>query len=135
MRRASPEDPDTDNRGPLFTHAIAQQLDPEHLRDNFSPSELPGSDPDMLRAAFLRFHADNPQVWNLYERFALQAIAKGRGRFSSKAIFERLRWYANFETVGEVFKVNNSYTAYYARHFVEKFPQYADFFEMREVKS
>lgn len=88
-----------------------------------------------IRAAFDRFHADNPHVWTLFEKFALEAIARGRGKFGAKAIFERLRWYSIVETDGEPWRLNNNYTAYYARLFESRHPEHAGFFEMREVGS
>ena len=81
---------------------------------------------------FLSYHADNPHVWELFEKFTLQAIRSGRGSFSAKAVFERMRWHARFETTGDEFKINNNYTPDYARMFEEKHPQYKEFFSKRQ---
>lgn len=81
--------------------------------------------------AFRQYHRDNPKVWPWFERFALEAAKRGKQR-GAKAIMERVRWEAEIEQGGE-FKANNNYTAYYARVFVKKYPQYNGFFEFREV--
>jgi hypothetical protein len=90
---------------------------------------------DQIEAAFLRFHEANPIVWDLFERFALQAIAAGRHGYGSAAIFERIRWHMAIETVGEPIKLNNNYRAYYARMFAAKHPEHAGFFRCRKRTS
>lgn len=80
---------------------------------------------------FLQYHAANPQVWDLFKRFALEAAGK-RKRFSAQMIFERIRWYSQIETSGDVYKVNNNYRPDYARMFLVEYPQYKDLFSLRE---
>ncbi len=85
-----------------------------------------------LRAEFEKFHAENPHVYRLFERFALRAINAGRPRLGAKAIFERLRWYTTVETrSSDDLKLNNNYTPFYARMFEEQHPDYAGFFSKR----
>lgn len=79
---------------------------------------------------FIRYHAENPGVWAMFEKFALEA-AESRARFSAQMIFERMRWYTRIETKG-VFKINNNYRPDYARMFIEKYPQHAGLFQLRE---
>jgi hypothetical protein len=80
---------------------------------------------------FLKFHAKNPHVYELFKRFANEAIAAGRKRFSSKIICERIRWHTLIETSDEIWKINNNYTADYARLFMQDFPQYEGYFATR----
>jgi hypothetical protein len=86
---------------------------------------------EQILKAFIEFHAENPKVWELFKRYARQAINAGRKHHSSKAVFERLRWYFDFETSGQV-KLNNNFTAYYARLFHAKFPEHDGFFQNRK---
>jgi hypothetical protein len=86
-------------------------------------------------ARFLNYHSENPHVWDWFVQFTMQAIKAGRGHFSAKAVFERLRWHARFETKGDEFKINNNYTADYARKFMNEYPQYNDLFETRIRKA
>ena len=83
-------------------------------------------------ARFKRFHSANPQVWKLFEQFALQSIGRGRTRFSANAVYQRIRWYVDIETAGEPLKLNDHYHAYYARMFEAKHPEYSGFFHCRE---
>lgn len=81
--------------------------------------------------AFRVFHAENPHVFRLFERFALEAAAR-RKRFSSDAVLHRLRWFTQIETDDPAgFKINDHWSAFYARLFLEQHPELAGFFELR----
>lgn len=85
-----------------------------------------------LQEKFEIYHAENPQVFDLFKRYAIMAKDKGFKNFSAKAIFERLRWHYNIETVGDPFKLNNNYTAYYARKLMTEDIRFDGFFHIRE---
>lgn len=85
-------------------------------------------------AAFRRFDEENPEVWRLYVRFARQAMASGHTRYSSDAIVHRIRWEVDMDISrlpGDKFKINDHFTALYARKFVNEYPEHAAFFAMR----
>ena len=84
---------------------------------------------------FEKFHGDNPQVYRLFKRFALLAIQSGRSRYSSDMISHRIRWHVEIETTGEPVKMNDHYTAYYARLFEADHPEHQGFFRKRKLKS
>lgn len=82
--------------------------------------------------AFLAFHADNPDVWTLFDRFAHQAVRSGRPCYSARAIMERIRWHYAVETQSpDEFKINNNHTPFYARMWLERNPAHAEFFRTR----
>lgn len=82
---------------------------------------------------FARFHRENPTIWTLFERFALSVIHSSHSEhYSSKAIFERIRWHLNVETRGEAVKLNNNYTAFYGRLFHVRHPEHAGYFRTRK---
>ena len=81
------------------------------------------------------YDRENPEIWQEFKRIALKLIGKGVGRYSAKAIFEVIRYDKTIETGVEGFKLNNNFTAYYARKFIETFPFHAGFFELRERKN
>ena len=83
-------------------------------------------------AAAGEFDKQNPEVWGLFRKYALQALDSGRKRMGAKMIFERIRWYSTVETSTVDFKLNNNYTAYYARKFNLVHPGRMDFFATRE---
>lgn len=88
-----------------------------------------------LREKFVKFHEDNPKVWELFTKFTFDVIGTGRKHYSVNAIFERIRWHTDIETEGDSFKLSNNHRAYYARHFHEKYPEYDGFFKTKELRS
>lgn len=88
-----------------------------------------------LQDKFLRYHLENPQIYSYFKRYAKQAKEAGFEKYSAKAIFERIRWYITVERKkSDGFKVNNNYTAFYARMLMNKEPEFEGFFELREQK-
>ena len=87
-----------------------------------------------IEEKFEVYHEQNPQVYGLFIKFTKQAKQSGIKNYSSKSVFERMRWHVDIETVGEVFKLNNNYTAYYARKMMQDYPEFSDFFRIRELK-
>ena len=83
------------------------------------------------RLAFEAFDAANPQIWRLFERFAIEVIESGRTRFSARAIFHRIRWSVMIETKGDDFKINNNFSPFYSRMWAKHHPEYATLFAHR----
>lgn len=82
--------------------------------------------------AWRAFHNANPQVWDLFERFALELVAAGRRHAGARMIWERMRWEILLTTRGDVeFKLNDHWPPFYARLFLEQHPELGDFFETR----
>lgn len=86
---------------------------------------------DQIFEAFKKFHTANPKIWELFVQFTMQSVLRGRTHYSVDAVFERIRWYVDVETVGDAVKLNNNFRAYYARMFHAKYPEYAGFFRTR----
>ena len=51
-----------------------------------------------------------------------------------KQIFEVIRWEYDLKTTGD-FKLNNNYTAWYARLVMERNPSLDGFFQLRKAKA
>lgn len=96
-----------------------------------------------LAARFATFDAENPYVWALFVRFAFDVIRAGHRHFSSDAILHRIRWATQVETTermvnpdtGDFIKINNNWSAYYARKFADAYPKYSDLFRFRTLTS
>jgi len=88
-----------------------------------------------IKAQWWRWHKQNPHVYELFKRFTYDVIRRGHHHYSSKAIFERIRWHTEIETDGEEFKMSNNYTPYYARLFMHDHPQHAEFFRTKSLRS
>lgn len=99
---------------------VAEPVEPE-----------PGS--PSLRAQWSAFRAANPQVWDLFVRFALEAAERGR-RLGAKAVWERMRWEVALDSRGDEYRLNNNYPSYAARDFAHEYPQHAEFFEFRKAE-
>jgi len=88
-----------------------------------------------LDAEFRRFHAENPHVYTALERLAFRLRNRGVQRWGVKALWEVLRYELALNTNEPVgtFRLNNNFTAYYARLLMERNPEdLGGFFETRE---
>lgn len=83
---------------------------------------------------FLKFHDQHPEVYELLKRFALEAITAGRKQLSIALLTERIRWETSV-IGGNEFKLNNNHRPFYARMFMDEFPQYEGFFRTRKQKA
>lgn len=90
---------------------------------------------DRLRLEFNQFHQDNPHVWSLFKRYALQACHSGRKHYGAQTIIERIRYHNDIETVENgrnvALKLSNNHVAFYARMFHRHFPEHDGFFRVR----
>ena len=90
---------------------------------------------NVLEEKFNEFDAKNPHVWDLFVKFADEAKNSGRNVYSVNAIFERIRWHTDIETVTDVpFKLSNNHRAYYARKYMNSDPSRDGFFRTKQVK-
>jgi hypothetical protein len=88
--------------------------------------------PHIVRA-FWKYHEENPHIFVLFRRFALEARAAKKNHFSVYAITERIRWYLSVETQGDEFKINNNYRSCYARLLITSDPIFDGFFSLRST--
>ena len=89
------------------------------------------------REQVVAFHKQHPEVWNLFVQFTFQMINRGFKNYSAQhGVFARIRWEidAGGDGSGE-FKINNNYSAFYARAFMKKFPEHEGFFRTRKQTS
>ena len=103
-------------------------LFPEHIAPTVRPAVDQGAS---IEERFEAFHRANPHVYEALKRLALQLRRNGRRRFGMKALFEYLRFSYALQTVGDDFKLNNNYTALYARKLMDEVPELRGFFELR----
>lgn len=100
------------------------------LEELTQPAYPPGL---TIRQRFEIFHDANPTVFSALRQMALQLKARGARRGSMKALMETLRWLhqltVNPDDSG--FKLNNNFTALYARLLMDREPALEGFFETR----
>lgn len=80
------------------------------------------------------FNKQNPYVYVLFVKFTKEIISRGFKNYSVNAIFERIRWETDTANVDgkSSFKLNNNYRAWYARKYMERYPEYDGFFRTRK---
>ena len=89
-----------------------------------------------IKQAFEEFHRDNPRVYEHFKRFALYLLNEKRmKKISSKLIINRIRWEIYVETTGTDYRINDAFTAHYARLFLGEFPGWNGCFELRGLRA
>jgi len=86
------------------------------------------------KQAWLEWHLANPTIWKMFEQFALQAIKMNRKKISHWLIINRIRWETSIMTNGSEFKIPNDFIAFYARHWIETYPQYKYLFNIKKMQ-
>lgn len=86
-----------------------------------------------MRETFESYQARNPKIYEEFVKYANELIEAGEKKIGSKSIFERIRWESKIKKIGE-FKINNNYSADYARKFEQDYPHFAGIFEKRVCK-
>lgn len=87
---------------------------------------------------YAEFNKRNPHVLHELRLLAVKAFNAGRRRVGMKHLFEVLRWEKNLRTtdltlVGDrEFKLNNNFTALYARDIIARDPYLKPLFEVRK---
>ena len=93
--------------------------------------EEAGVNNDMKRT-FLKYHDNNPDVFDCFCDLTNKTIAKGFQHYGSQGILELLRWQTGVTTTDpKGFKINNDFAAFYSRMFEAVYPEYKGFFRKR----
>ena len=97
--------------------------------------ELEGAEPQTYREKAEAWAKENPKVFAIFEKLALQAAARDR-RFGMKALAETTRWEAmmRWGKDEDGYRINNNYTAHLGRMLVERHPHLAQFIEFRKAQ-
>ena len=88
---------------------------------------------ETTHSRFLKFHADNPQVYEALHRLAVDLVDAGQRRFSIAMIYEVLRWQHAMRTTDTQFKLNNDFRAGYARLLMANDSKLVGVFETRRA--
>ncbi len=89
-----------------------------------------------IRARFLRFHAENPEVYRELVGMARELKTAGHDRFGLRMLWETLRWRRMVRTVDPSgYKLNDQYTAHYARRMMDREDDLAGTFETRQIRT
>jgi hypothetical protein len=94
------------------------------------PTSLQSTGP--ITKKFWEFHQNNPTVYTQLRDLAIQLKNAGHRKYGMKGLFEVLRWQRALQTRGSTFKLNNNYTALYARLLMHNELSLSNFFDLRE---
>jgi hypothetical protein len=83
--------------------------------------------------AWKAFHQDNPQVFSLFHRFALEALQAGE-KVGARMIGERIRWKTQIETTTESPKINDHHWPYYSRLLMDIDKRFEGFFVVKDQR-
>jgi len=81
---------------------------------------------------FFEFHRQNPKVYDELVTLARKIKSRGYRKYSIKGLYEVLRFNRALKTTGKEFKLNNNYTASYARMIMTNESDLNGFFDIRE---
>jgi hydrogenase maturation factor len=90
-----------------------------------------------IERAFIEFDTQNPEVYKQLVRLARQWRAAGKAKLGIKTLFEKLRWEWHVAglTESDGYKLNNNFTALYARKIMKNEPDLDGLFEIRSLAS
>jgi len=96
---------------------------------------LSDREPELV-SRFIAYNRENKDLLDLFVKNALVMYQVGYKQYSAKAIAEKIRWDKDFASGLQQgkpsdFKLNNNYTACYARLVMAKVPQLEGFFKLR----
>ena len=107
------------------------------MTDLFTHANRPRTRKDELEDAAREFPQRHPVVWRLFVKFTQEMIDRGFANYSTNAIFERIRWETDqADSDGKsTFKLNNNHRPFYARWYMNAFPEHRGFFRLRQMTS
>jgi hydrogenase maturation factor len=90
-----------------------------------------------IEQAFMEFDTENPEVYKQLVRLARQWKAAGKAKLGIKTLFEKLRWEWHVAglTESDGYKLNNNFTALYARKIMKNEADLDGLFEIRSLAS
>lgn len=92
--------------------------------------------PQEIKDRFRRFHAKNPEVYQAFRDSAFDMRRTGKKKYSARTIFEVIRWERDLTITGtEQFEINGDFVPMYVRLLIINEPRFAEFFELRAVRS
>lgn len=95
----------------------------------------PEYEPDATNGErFRAFHLANPHVADALEDIAALWF-RHRAKGSAKAFVEALRWETGIRTEGDIYEINSTNTAFYARLLVARRPEWREALDLRRSEA
>lgn len=90
---------------------------------------------DRIEREFLRFHSENPTVYEELKELSFKLLSAGRDFYGIGALFEVVRFHRAIMTTDPHFKLNNNHRALYSRMLMKNEPLLEGFFRTRIRKA
>lgn len=91
---------------------------------------------DAIQRRFLRFHQDNPSIYQKLVELARRARSRGLQRYGIRRIWEVMRWEIAMDVTRDGdFRLNDHFHSRYARLIMEREADLRDFFETRSLRA
>ena len=90
---------------------------------------------DEIKEHFIQFHKRYPSVFVLYKKLALDAKNAGFSKYSSRAIFNQIRWHYTIDLRDCEFKLSDHYSPYYSRMLMATDSRFDKFFTIKRLTS
>ncbi len=87
-----------------------------------------------LQAAFEKFHADNPRVYEVLEDLAGAWLAE-HASIGVGMLWEVMRWELGTRTTATDYRLNNNYRSRYARLLLARHPEWTGRIKTRELRA
>ena len=89
------------------------------------------------QTAFEAYHAQNPDIWAQVVKYTKELIEiAGRTYGSADMVLHHVRFMTLLRERGDrAYKINNNWSAFYARLWDKEYPEYAGFFRQRRSKA
>lgn len=84
-----------------------------------------------INQRFNQYITDNPHIYEAFKNYTFAAIAKQYKCFSAEFIFNVIRWETAISGKDQ-YKINNDFKAFFARKFMQDYPQYTGYFITRK---
>jgi hypothetical protein len=83
--------------------------------------------------SFLKFHHENPKVYELFSKFTHMVVARGFQHYSADGIFHRIRWHTGVDTTDPEYKIGDHMRVFYGKLWAQKNPRHADLFRTKDT--
>jgi hypothetical protein len=89
--------------------------------------------PPESRKLFRKYNLERPELYPMFERYALEMRSGGRTHYGAQGIVERMRWDFSMKYPDVDFKINNNFRTMLGRIVMHRHPELLGFFEKRRV--
>lgn len=108
----------------------------EQLELDMHPLVIPDYEPDAtIQERFEAFHAANDWVLTALEDLTERWLATGSKRLGIGMLWEVIRWQYGRATSGDEYRANNNFRSRYVRLMIDRHPDWADVFAVRELRA